>query len=143
MAIRLYEKGLTLDTVLILPCEADLVVGLRELWRDLNHSGAKGLISADILALVGDHNVESYGDFLLVASCLEGIFARAFRRDRFYISESDYSLGMGLRCQWFAGKDLDQVMTQAISWGDSLLNTELDTFNNHVSLSAALVGAHK
>lgn len=142
MANRLYESGITIETVLILPCDLDLVMGLRELWRDLNHRDRSLFLSAELLALFSDHKVETWADFCLVVGCLKGIFARGFRRDRHYLSKSDYSLGRVQQCQWFAGDTFDSVTDQALNWGEQLRNNELTIFNNHAALSAAIVGAH-
>jgi hypothetical protein len=143
MANRLNEQGLTLDTILVLPCDVNLVVGLRELWRDLNNgSNKEQFFSADLLEKIGEKPSESWADFCATMQDFDGIIARAFRQDRHFISSDRYSLGMVLRCQWFSANDFNEVVDQALSWGDDLLKNEYIIFNNHADLSAALVGAH-
>ena len=145
MALELYSEGITIDTVLILPCDVQLVSGLRELWRDINNTSQREyFFSPDLFVLLDTPSTESWADFCAVIQDLECIIVRAFRRDRHYLSadKSDYSCGRVLRCQWFFGETFDEIEDQALRWGAELLKEELNTLNNHAALSAALVGAH-
>lgn len=142
MAIELYKQGITLDTLLVLPCDFELVMGLRELWRDLNNDDKELFFSAHLLALLATKPTERWADFCEVIKEHSGIIGRAYRHDRHYSSDSDYSLGMGLRCQWFGGETFEQVVDQALSWGDALLEKELEILNNHSALCADFVRAH-
>lgn len=143
MANRLNEQGLTLDTILVLPCDVNLVVGLRELWRDLNNgSNREYFFSVDLLAKISAKPTESWADFCATMQDFDGIIARAFRHDRHFISCDRYSLGMVLRCQWFGANEFNEIVDQAVNWGDDLLKNEKTIFNNHADLSAELVRAH-